>query len=206
MPRAKNRNGAARILRRQIETAARLATDTILVVPGAVGADFIPGAEEVPYDVAWQRSGELIGSALPLARKHGITIGIENVWNKFLLSPLEMKTFIDQFGDKHVGAYFDVGNALANGYPEHWIRILGKRVQRVPLKDYRRGVGSVDCFVDLLSGDVNWPEVVAALRETRYNGWCAAEMIPPVPFYKHSPETLIHNTARAIDSILAMVP
>jgi len=200
---AKNRKAAARILRKQIETAARLETDTILVVPGAVGADFIPGAEEVPYDLAWQRAGELIANALPLARKNGITIGIENVWNKFLLSPLEMNTFVDQFSDKHVGVYFDVGNALANGYPEHWIRILGKRIRRVHVKDYRRAVGSVDGFVDLLSGDVNWPGVVAALGEIRYAGWCAAEMIPPAPFYKHSPETLIHNTARAMDSIFA---
>jgi len=201
---ARNRKAAARILRRQIETAARLETDTILVVPGAVGADFIPDAEEVPYDQAWERAGELISQALPLAGKHGITIGIENVWNKFLLSPLEMKAFIDQFADKHVGVYFDVGNALANGYPEHWIRILGKRIRRVHVKDYRRAVGSVDGFVDLLSGDVNWPEVVGALRETRYSGWTTAEMIPPIPFYTHSPRTLIHNTSRAMDGIFGL--
>lgn len=201
---AATRRKAGRILRKQIETAARLETDAILVVPGAVGADFIPGAESIPYDLAWNRAGELIHDALPLARKHGIAIGIENVWNKFLLSPLEMAAFIDQFDDPLVGAYFDAGNALANGYPEHWIRILGKRIRRIHLKDYRRAVGSVDGFVDLLSGDVNWPEVMRALRDVGYQGWCTAEMIPPVPFYTHSPETLIHNTARAMDGIFSL--
>lgn len=200
----KNRKAAARILRKQIETAARLETDAILVVPGAVGADFIPGAEVIPYDEAWNRAGALISEALPLANKHGITIGIENVWNKFLLSPLEMAAFIDQFEDPLVGAYFDVGNALANGYPEHWIRILGNRIKRIHVKDYRRAVGTVDGFVDLLSGDVNWAEVMAAARTIGYKDWCAAEMIPPAPFYKHSPATLIHNTARAMDGIFAL--
>lgn len=201
---ARNRKAAARILRRQIETAARLETDAILVVPGAVGADFIPDAETIPYDVAWNRAGALIADALPLANKHGITIGIENVWNKFLLSPLEMAAFVDQFDDPLVGVYFDVGNALANGYPEHWIRILDQRIKRIHVKDYRRAVGTVDGFVDLLSGDVNWAEVVAAARDINYKGWCAAEMIPPAPFYKHSPETLIHNTARAMDGIFGL--
>jgi len=201
---ARNRRSAARILRKQIETAARLGVDTILVVPGAVGADFIPDSEVVPYDLAWNRAGELITNALPLANKLGINIGIENVWNKFLLSPLEMATFVDQFNDPLVGVYFDVGNALANGYPEQWIHILGKRIKRIHVKDYRRAVGTVDGFVDLLSGDVNWAAVAAAIREIDTNGWCTAEMIPPAPFYKHSPETLIHNTARAMDGIFAL--
>ncbi len=201
---ARNRRSAARILRKQIETAARLGVDAILVVPGAVGADFIPDSEVVPYDLAWNRAGELITNALPLANKLGINIGLENVWNKFLLSPLEMAIFVDQFNDPLVGVYFDVGNALANGYPEQWIRILGKRIKRIHVKDYRRAVGTVDGFVDLLSGDVNWAEVATAIREIDYNGWCTAEMIPPAPFYKHSPETLIHNTARAMDGIFAL--
>jgi hexulose-6-phosphate isomerase len=155
----------------------------------------------VPYDLAWERATELIGGAIPQAKKLGVTLSIENVWNKFLLSPLEMAAFIDQFDDPIVGAYFDAGNALATGYPEQWIRILGKRISRVHFKDYRRAVGSVDGFVDLLSGDVDWPAVMAALREVGYTGWCAAEMIPPVPFYKYCPEILIENTSRALDGI-----
>jgi hexulose-6-phosphate isomerase len=198
------RKRAARIMKKQIETAARLETDSILVIPAAVGADFIPDCEVVPYDVAWERATELIGGALPLAEKRGVTLSIENVWNKFLLSPLEMAHFIDQFDHPIIGAYFDAGNALATGYPEQWIRVLGDRISRVHFKDYRRAVGSVDGFVDLLSGDVDWPAVMAELRTVGYNGWCAAEMIPPMPFYKHCPEILIENTARALDGIFAL--
>lgn len=195
---ADTRARAAAILAKQIEVAAGLGLDAILVVPAAVGVDFIPGAEIVPYDLALERAEAFIRAALPQAEKAGVTICIENVWNKFLLSPVEFRDFIDRIGHERVAAYFDVGNTLANGYPEHWIPILGKRIHRVHFKDYRRAVGSVDGFCDLLSGDVNWPGVVAALKSIDYQGWVAAEMIPPAPFYKHHPEVLIHNTARAM--------
>ena len=120
------REKAARILQKQIECAAALGIDTILVVPGAVGVDFIPGCEIVPYHLAYERAKDFIRAALPSAEKAGVTLGIENVWNKFLLSPLEMKAFIDGFGSERVGSYFDVGNTLATGYPEHWIAALGQ--------------------------------------------------------------------------------
>ena len=198
------RNKAAGILSRQIQAAELLGLDAILVVPGAVGVDFIPGCEVVPYELAYQRASDLIRQLLPEAERRRVKIGIENVWNKFLTSPLEMRAFIDQFNSEWVGAYFDVGNVLATGYPEHWIEVLGKRIIRVHFKDYRRAVGSVDGFCDLLSGDVNWPQVVASLRAIHYTGWVTAEMIPPVPFYKHCPDVLIHNTSRAMDAILKL--
>jgi len=198
------REKAGRILQKQIECAAALGIDTILVVPGAVGVDFIPGAEIVPYHLAYERAKDFIRAALPLAEKARVTLGIENVWNKFLLSPLEMTAFIDSFGSERVGSYLDVGNTLATGYPEHWIAALGARIRRVHFKDYRRAVGGVDGFCDLLSGDVNWPGVMAELKAAGYQGWVAAEMIPPVPFYKHCPEVLIHNTSRAMDAIFAL--
>jgi hexulose-6-phosphate isomerase len=195
---------ASAILALQIECAQELGIDTILAVPGAVGVDFIPGAETVRYDLAYERATEFIKAALPAAEKAGVTIAVENVWNKFLLSPLEMRGFVDQFASKNVGVYFDVANTLSFGYPEHWIEILGSRIKRVHFKDYRRNVGTVDGFCDLLSGDVDWPAVMAALHKVGYNGWIAAEMIPPVPFYKHCPEVLIHTTSRAMDAILAL--
>jgi L-ribulose-5-phosphate 3-epimerase len=198
------RQRAADILHRQFECAAALGIDTVLVVPGAVGVEFIPGAEEVAYDTAYERARAFIQNALPAAERHRVCIGIENVWNKFLLSPLEMRDFIDSFQSEWVGSYLDVGNILATGYPEHWIRILGHRIKRVHFKDYRRAVGSVAGFVDLLSGDVRWPAVIRELRAIGYSGWVAAEMIPPVPFYKYSPEILIQNTARAMDAIFAL--
>lgn len=198
------RDKAAKILARQIECAKELGIDTILAVPGAVGVDFIPGGETVRYDLAYERATDFIKAALPAAEKAGVTIAVENVWNKFLLSPLEMRGFVDQFNSNHVGVYFDVANTLAFGYPEHWIDILGSRIKRIHFKDYRRNVATADGFCDLLSGDVDWPAVMTALRKVGYKGWIAAEMIPPVPFYKHCPEVLIHTTSRAMDAILAL--
>ncbi len=198
------RSKAKEVVEKQIQVASRLGVDAVLVVPGSVGADFIPGCEELPYNLVWDRATEFVANALPLAKEKGVTLCIENVWNKFLLSPMELSRFIDQFDDERVGSYFDVGNVLATGYPEHWIPILEKRIRRVHVKDYRRAVGSVDGFVDLLSGDVNWPAVVAALKAIGYDGWVAAEMIPPVPFYRYAPETLIDNTSRAMDNIFSL--
>jgi len=198
------RRKASEILRCQIEAAAGLGLDAILVVPGSVGADFIPGMELVPYDLAYERAKDFIAAALPLAEKRKVTICIENVWNKFLLSPLEMRAFIDGFQSANVAAYLDVGNVLLAGYPEHWVGVLGKRIRRVHFKDFRRNVGTIDGFCELLSGDVDWPAVMKALRAARYDGWIASEMIPPIPFYKHCPEVLIANTSRAMDSILAL--
>ena len=199
---AATREKAAAILDRQIHCAEVLGIDAILVVPATVGADFIPGCEVVPYADAWERGSELIREALPAAEKAGVTICVENVWNKFLLSPLEMKQFVEQFDSLRVGVYFDAGNTLACGYPEHWIPVLGDHIKRVHFKDYRRAAGSVDGFCDLLSGDIDWPAVVGALKAIGYDGWVAPEMIPPVPFYKHHPEVLIGNTKRALDAIL----
>jgi L-ribulose-5-phosphate 3-epimerase len=195
---------AKAILSKQLQIANSLGVDAVLVVPATVGADFILDCEIVPYDTAWQRATDFVRQAMPIAEKNRVKICIENVWNKFLLSPIEMRQFIAQFDSEWVGAYFDVGNALAVGYPEHWIKILAEKIQRVHLKDYRRAVGSVDGFVEILSGDVNWPAVMGALRAIGYDGWLTAEMIPPVPFYKFAPETLIFNTSRAMDALLKL--
>jgi L-ribulose-5-phosphate 3-epimerase len=192
------------ILERQITLAGELGVDAILVIPGSVGVDFIAGCEVVPYEVAWERATAFIREALPSAQKARVRLCVENVWNKFLLSPIEMRRFVAQFGSEWVGTYFDVGNSLAAGYPEHWIPILGSTIRRVHVKDYRRAVGTTDGFVELLSGDVNWPGVMGALRSVGYEGWLTAEMIPPVPFYKYSPEVLIHNTSRAMDALLVL--
>ena len=136
------------------------------------------------------------------AESKKISIGIENVWNKFLLSPLEMRSFIDSIGSDYVGAYLDVGNVVYSGYPEQWVKILGKRIKKVHFKDYRREVGNVAGFVDLLSGDINYPAVITELKKIGYESFVSAEMIPPAPFYKHYPEQLIFNTSGAMDRIL----
>jgi L-ribulose-5-phosphate 3-epimerase len=158
-----------------------LGTDAYLFVTGAVDVFFLPDAEVIPYDICYQRATEAVKRILPTAEKTGVALGIENVWNKFLLSPLEMRDFIDSFGSEMVGAYFDVGNVLLTGYPCQWIRILNKRIKRVHVKDFKKSVGTVEGFVDLLEGDVNFENVKKALAEIGYDGYVTAEMLPYQP-------------------------
>ncbi|RAP73173.1 sugar phosphate isomerase/epimerase family protein [Paenibacillus montanisoli] len=197
-----NRTKAMDITRRQLELAANFGVDAILVIPGAVGVDFIPGSEVVDYDLAYERALECISTLSSDAKAAGVSIAIENVWNKFLLSPLELRTFIDTVNSEFVGSYFDVGNVVHSGYPEQWIKILGKRIKKVHFKDYRRQAGGLHGFVDLLAGDVNYPAVVEALRSIGYNNYVTGEMIPG---YAHHGEQIIYNTSRAMDAILGRI-
>ena len=189
---------AKEITKKQLQVASWLGCDTILVVPGAVEVAFAPG-EVVEYDVAYDRALAALCELKTVAEALKVSIAVENVWNRFLLSPLEMAEFIDKIGSDYVGAYFDVGNVLFSGYPEHWIKILGNRIKKVHFKDYRRQAGDLHGFVDLLAGDVNWPSVVKQLENIRYDGWVTAEMLPP---YTHYPETILYNTSNAMDKIL----
>lgn len=193
------REKAKSILKKQIDFAALLEVDTILVVPGAVGVGFRQDGEVVDYEAAYERSLSALREAAPYAMEKRVTIGIENVWNKFLLSPLETRDFIDKVGSDYVGAYLDVGNVVAFGYPEQWVRILGGRIKKVHLKDYKSAVGTVSGFVDLLSGDVNFPAVTAELKKAGYTGYLIAEMIPP---YKQYSDQIIYNTSASMDRIL----
>ena len=167
--------------RKALQIAKWLGTDAYLYVPGAVDVFFLPEAEVIQYDVCHQRADEALRHILPTAEEAGVALCIENVWNKFLLSPLEMWDFIDSFNSEMVGAYFDVGNVLLTGYPEHWIRILESRIKRVHVKDFRRSVGTVDGFVDLLEGDVDFQAVKEALSDIGYDGYVTAEMLPFEP-------------------------
>ncbi len=195
-----NRKKAKEITKKQLEVANILGCDTILVVPGAVEVAFDPG-EVVEYDVAYARAQEALKELAPYAESLKVAIGVENVWNRFLLSPMEMAQFIDEIGSDYVGSYFDVGNVLYMGYPEHWIKVLNKRIKKVHFKDFRRdaGNGNLAGFVDLLAGDVNYPAVMEEFKKVGYDGWVSAEMIPP---YTHYPETIIYNTSNAMDKIL----
>lgn len=188
---------SADIVKRQLHAAAVLGVDTILVVPGLVGASFMPNAGTVDYVTAYDRALSALSVLADEAKKCGVSIGIENVWNRFLLSPVEMRDFIDKIGSEWVGAYFDVGNVMLYGYPEHYIRALGKRIKKVHFKDFRINCGNIDGFVDLLCGDVNFPEVVHALSETGYDSYCIGEM----GAYKHYGDQVIYNTSMAMDRI-----
>ena len=191
---------AKEITKKQLEVASWLGCDTILVVPGAVEVAFDPG-EVVEYDVAYSRAQQALKELAPLAEELKVNIGVENVWNRFLLSPMEMANFIDEIGSDYVGSYFDIGNVLYMGYPEHWIKVLNKRIKKVHFKDYRReaGNGNLAGFVDLLAGDVNWPAVMQQLKNIEYDGWVTAEMLPP---YTHYPETILYNTSNSMNKIL----
>lgn len=187
--REQGRSAAIRL----IELASEIGADTVLIVPGRVN-------ETTSYEEVYERSVAELEKVIPVAEEHNIRMGIENVWNKFLLSPLEMKQYVDNFQSEHVGVYFDVGNILPYGFPEQWIRYLGSKIFKIHVKDFRRNVGTGAGFVPLLSGDVDWPEVIKALREVNYDGPLTAE----IGIYPHSPLQAVYDTSRQLDAILAM--
>ena len=193
------REKAKDIVKRHLEVAAILGCDTILVVPGSVNAEFAMPGRVVDYKNAYFRALDALNELKSEAERLKVSIGVENVWNKFLTSPMEMCDFIEKIDSPYVGSYLDVGNILFNGYPEQWIRILGDKIKKVHFKDYRMEAGGLHGFVDLLAGDVNYPAVTAALAEVGYDGWVTAEMIPN---YRYYTEALIYNTSCSMDRIL----
>ena len=196
-PNPEIRKKGEELLEKGIKIAKYLGTDAILVVPGIV-ASLSGEGEIVSYDIAYKNSQESIKKYVELAEKNNVYICVENVWNKFLLSPIEMKRFVEEIGSEYVKVYFDVGNILIIGFPEMWIRILGKLIKRIHLKDFKLSVGNINGFCDLLEGDVNWYEVIKALKEVGYDSYLTAELGP----YKCYPETKIYNTSLAMDKIL----
>jgi hexulose-6-phosphate isomerase len=160
-------------LKQSLRDAKRYGATSVLFVPAVV-------KKEVTYAEAYQRSQEEIKKALPMAEELGVKIAIENVWNQFLLSPLEAARYVDEFNSPWVGWHFDVGNIMNYGWPEQWIRILGRRILKVHLKEFSRkrrddeglwkGFG-----VDFLKGDNDWPAVMKALDEIGYQGWVITE-------------------------------
>jgi len=169
-----------------MENAAALGTDCVLLVPAVVN-------ETVTYEDAWKRSRAAIRKMLPTAKKLGVVIAVENVWNKFLLSPLEFKAYVDSFKSPWLKAYFDVGNILLYGYPQHWIRTLGRRIKRVHLKDFDV---STKQFVPLREGSLNWPAVREALAAVRYSGYLTAEV-------RGGDEAVLRSISGAMDKIIA---
>lgn len=191
------RERAEQLVRKQLDAAAALGCDTILILPGMVSG---LGAADpvVPYEIVYERAQAALLRLAEYAEKKRVTIGIENVWNKFLLSPMEMRDFIDRIGSQRVAAYFDVGNVVRDGYPEQWIRILGHRIAKVHFKDYKRAIGTISGFVELLAGDVDFAAVMRALREVGYDGWVTAEVFPSNSDF----EAFLRKTSEAMDCIL----
>jgi len=148
--------------------------DTVLLVPAVVNP-------QTSYGDAWKRSQEQIRKMIPMAQELKVIIAVEEVWNKFLLSPLEMARYIDDFQSPWVKAYFDVGNVALYGYPQDWIRTLGNRIVKLHLKDFtfrqdpvtKKRAGEL---VGLRDGDIDWKEIYNALKEIGYKGSATVEL------------------------------
>ncbi len=184
---------ARHIVRRMLAMAKSLGIDTVQIVPGLV-------TREAAYDAVLEASLNAIHRLVPEAAQMQVCLAIENAGNRFLLSPVEMRDFIDQFESGYVGACVDVGHVAASGYPAQWIRILGPRVRRIHMKDYRAAAGNEAGFVMLLEGDIDWPGVMAALRAVDYQG----PLIGVYPPYRHGAETTLAHIGTALDAIGAL--
>jgi hexulose-6-phosphate isomerase len=155
-------------MRTSLHNAKLWGADTVLLVPAVVNP-------ETPYADAYTRSQREIRKLIPLAAELKVIIGIEEVWNKFLLSPLEFARYVDEFQSPWVRAYFDIGNVAIQAYPHDWIRTLGKRIVKLHVKDFafRKRVAE---FTPLLEGEIDWKAVHAALADIGYQGTATVEL------------------------------
>ena len=151
-----------------LQNAKFWGAETVLLVPAVVNP-------QVSYTDAWKRSQKQIRELIPMAQEMKVIIAVEEVWNKFLLSPIEFANYVDSFNSPWVKAYFDVGNVALYGYPQDWIRTLGKRIVKVHFKDFKFAKG-VTSWHNLRDGDLNWKEIHAALGEIGYNGTATLEI------------------------------
>jgi L-ribulose-5-phosphate 3-epimerase len=174
-------------MRTSLHNAKLWGADTVLLVPAVVNA-------ETSYHDAWQRSQKEIRTLIPLAAELKVVIAIEEVWNKFLLSPLEMAKYIDEFQSPWIKAWFDVGNVVLYGFPQDWIHTLGKRIVKVHLKDFKRKEDGY-AWVNLGEGDVNWSAVRQAFADVGYSGSTIAEL-------EGGDESYLRDVSGRIDRLL----
>jgi len=193
------RRKAVALNKKALERASWLGCEALLFVPGVVTSPICPD-EHIRTDHALERCRECVLELLETAEQVGVDLCLENVWNGFFYSPVELASFIDSFGSKRLGVYFDVGNVLGyHQYPPHWIELLGSRIKRVHIKDFRHEFdwNGKYSFCRLGEGDVPWKESIAALKAIGYDKTVVAEMLP------YDPELLEH-TSQAMDRILTM--
>jgi hexulose-6-phosphate isomerase len=181
-----------------LRDAKAYGASSVLLVPAVV-------TKEVSYADAYTRSVAEITKAVPLAESLGVVIAIENVWNRFLLSPLEAVAYVDAFKSPMVRWHFDAGNVANTGWPEHWVRTLGARIVKVHVKEFSRKLrdekGPAAGFnVDLFEGDSDWPKVLAALDEVGYAGWMIAEQYRPPGF---EDAAWLAHLAKKMDAVIA---
>lgn len=173
-PDPKKREECVKSIEKALWDTKEYGGSTVLVVPGVVNAT-------VSYTEAYERSQAEIRKLLPIAEKTGVKIAVENVWNQFLLSPIEAARYVDDFKHPMVGWYFDVGNVLRYSWPSSWIEALNKRILKLHLKEFslkkQNDLGLWKGFdVEFFDGDNNWPEVNKALQKVGYSGWASAEV------------------------------
>jgi hexulose-6-phosphate isomerase len=174
-------------MRTSLHNAKLWGSNAVLLVPAVVNP-------HTSYRDAWTRSQNQIRTLLPLAKELKVVIAIEEVWNKFLLSPLEMLKYIGEFDSPWIKAWFDVGNVVLYGYPQDWIRTLGKNISNVHLKDFKRKENGY-AWVNLGDGDVDWPAVRQAFADISYSGSAIAEL-------EAGEETYLRDVSRRIDRLL----
>ena len=179
------------IVKKGCEFASDLGASVFLVVPAVA----VP---EVSYEEMWELSQRSILEAVQVAEEHGIVLGIENVWNRFLYSPLEFRSFVEEFNHPNVKVYFDVGNFQLLAFPQQWIRYLSELIVCIHVKDFQR---STMMFKPLLQGDVPWPEVMRALREIGYDSFLNVEVSP----YPGHPTKSAFDSKTSLDIMLGMV-
>lgn len=178
-------------MRTSLRNARFWNADAVLLVPAVV-------SPETSYRDAWTRSQAQIRKLLPLAEEQKVVIAIEEVWNKFLLSPLEMTTYIDESRSPWIKSWFDVGNVVLYGYPQDWIRTLGKRIVKVHLKDFKRRENGY-AWVNLGDGDVDWRAVRAAFGEIGFSGSATVELEP-------GDEAYLRDVSSRVDRLLLARP
>lgn len=178
-------------MRTSLHNAKLWGAGTVLLVPAVVNP-------QTSYREAWTRSQTEIRKLLPLAEELKIVIAIEEVWNKFLLSPLEMAKYIAEFQSPWVKAWFDVGNVVFYGYPQDWIRTLGKTIVDVHLKDFKRKDDGY-AWVNLGDGDIDWPAVRQAFADIAYSGSVIVEL-------HAGDQAYLRDVSRRVDLLLLGKP
>lgn len=190
---ASEREKAKELVKMLIEHAQYVGCESVLVVPGVVDA-------ETSYLQAWNNASTALRELKPFIEEHKVTVCIENVWNKFLTSAMDMAKFTDDLDCEYIKTYFDAGNVLLWAYPEHWIEILGSRIKKLHIKDFSRAIGNINGFVGLMEGDMDWARLMTALRAVGYEGFVTVE----VPPYKGAAELFLKNCSKQLDMILGM--
>jgi len=204
-PNEKVRRKATEFVEKGLKLAGDLGAKVLLVVPAV-------GSVDIPYEKLYALSQKSLKECSKWAEEYGVIIGVENVWNKFLYSPLEFKRFIQDLNHGLIRAYLDVGNVLNLGYPEHWIDLLGDLITMVHVKDFDLKVGSIQGFRHLLQGSMDWKSVMGRLRDVGYDGFlvveCPPEFYPDLkkPKYPEDGLRAAKDNAEALNRIFSEIP